>query len=63
MSLEKTVRMLNFIVRNTACYKAMKVRLAREVVRAKLDTKPRREEISLKVKLSCLLCHVWCNMC
>ena len=37
--------------------------LAHEVVRAKLDTKPRREATSLKVKLLRLLCHVRRSMC
>ena len=63
LSLEKTVCVLNFIARNVACCRAMCVYLAHEVVSAKFDTKPRREAISLKVKLLCLSCHVWRSMC
>ena len=55
--------MLNFIARKVACCSAMHVYLAHDVVSAKFDTKPRRETISLKVKLLRLVCHVWRSMC
>ena len=36
---------------------------AYEVVKARLDARPRREEISFKVTLLCLGCHVLRSMC
>ena len=63
LSLEKTVCVLNFIARKVACCSAMYVYLAHEVVSAKFDTRPRREAISLQVKLLRLVCHVWRSMC
>ena len=55
--LEKTVCELNLMVRNVACWRVMHVFFAHEVARARLDTKQRREIISLKVKLLRLRCH------
>ena len=63
LSLEKTACVLNFIARNVACCMAMCVFLFYEVVSAKFDTKPRREAISLNVKLLRWLCHMWRSVC
>ena len=63
LPLEKTVFELNLMERNVACCRAIYVYFYHEVVRARLDTKPRREVISLKVNLLRLGCHVLSSMC
>ena len=63
LPLEKTVCGLNLMANNVACWRAMCVHFAHDVVRVKLDAKPRREEISLKVKFLRSGCHVVRSMC
>ena len=63
LPLEKTVCELNLMARDVACWRAMHAYLAHDVMRARLDTKPRKEEISLKVKLLRLGCQVLRSMC
>ena len=60
--LIKTVCVLNFIIRKVACCSTMYMYLTYNVMSARFDTKPRREAISLKIKLLCLLCNMWCSM-
>ena len=63
LPLEKTVCELNLMARNVECWRATHVCFAYEVVRARLDTKPKREAISLMVTFLRLGCHVLRSMC